>query len=763
MDVIEFVQRMEKSSKREALMKCKELIGVETVQVVQRPIDKVWAALQQRLQKHEKAKAYLKERGLSSKNVGYHSGQLMKSHIAQEAKLVGLINEQGRSWAKSCVLFPLRNATGQIVNFYGRSLTKGHYYQAGRCGLFPNYPSKKATRIILTESIIDAASLMEIEALKSYEVLALYGTNGLTAEHQKALQSCEGLKEVVLLLDGDEAGRTANEKYLKQLTKLLPTASIRAVELPENTDVNELWANHLKEELFTELLEVKQVEDSKKAEQFDTTNPSNLVYQGFHAKYYVKGFQSKSLDSMKVTLVVAADARKSRGRVELYEDSAVQKYCKAASQKLGIEADLLEVDINLLTDELDAYRLRFEQNEQPQALGKHFEISPAARTQAKKFLKAGNLFDRLNKLMGKTGIVGEEQTRLLLLVVASSYKCKDPLHALIQGSSGTGKTLLMRKVMEMIPEPDRHVWTRISDKSLYHAGTKYKHSSIAVEDWDGLSEEVQYVVRELQSGQRLSSTITLKGENGKLDNGEILAEGPISTLMCTTRGAVYEDNMSRCLLVAVDEGEEQTERILEYQYKKDRGEINRQEEEAAVKKLQNLIYLLEPQEVVNPFAGRVKLPKGVHKIRRLNYLFQCFVKQVTWLHQYQRKADKIGRLIATQEDIELSIKLLFETIMLKIDELDGSLRQFFEQLKEYAHGQEEQEKYCFGRREIRQALNISKTQQHRFLNQLLELEYIKQVSGYTNRGFKYQVVYWDDNKALRLSIQQHLTNQLESL
>ncbi len=279
----------------------------------------------------------------------------------------------------------------------------------------------------------------------------------------------------------------------------------------------------------------------------------------------------------------------------------------------------------------------------------------------------------------------------------------------------------MRKVMEMIPEPDRHIWTRISDKSLYHAGTKFKHSSIAVEDWDGLSEEVQYVVREMQSGKRLSSTITQKMANGKMENVEILAEGPISTLMCTTRGAVYEDNMSRCLLVAVDESEEQTERILDYQYRKDRGEINKQAEEDGIIKLQNLVHVLAPKEVVNPFAGKVQLPKKVHKIRRLNHLFQCFVKQITWLHQYQRKADKMGRIITTKEDVQLAIKLLFETIILKIDELDGSLRQFYEELKEYVLKQDDKEKYCFGRREIREALGVRKTQQHRYLNQLVRI------------------------------------------
>ncbi len=116
-------------------------------------------------------------------------------------------------------------------------------------------------------------------------------------------------------------------------------------------------------------------------------------------------------------LVIEAGASKARGKVDLYEDSAVHKYCRQAGEKLGVSGELLEVDVNLLTDELEAYRMRFEELEQGSHKPlKHFEISPAARKQAKKFLSGENLFSRLSKLIGKTGIVGEEQTRFICLL-----------------------------------------------------------------------------------------------------------------------------------------------------------------------------------------------------------------------------------------------------------------------------------------------------------------------------------------------------------
>jgi len=109
-------------------------------------------------------------------------------------------------WAKDCVIFQLRNEDNKIVSFYGRSISNDkdqrHFYLMGRSGLYPVYLQGSATRLILTESMIDTASLLQqSEISMEYSVLALYGTNGLTEEHQQAIMSCSGLVEIILMLD----------------------------------------------------------------------------------------------------------------------------------------------------------------------------------------------------------------------------------------------------------------------------------------------------------------------------------------------------------------------------------------------------------------------------------------------------------------------------------------------------------------------------------------------------------------------------------
>jgi DNA primase len=96
------------------------------------------------------------------------------------------------------------------VSLYGRAIKgSGHYFTANRCGLYPYYPD---AMMILTESVIDAASIRRYEFnLDLYAIFALFGTNGLTAEHKTAITSLGDLCEIILALDNDAAGIKATE------------------------------------------------------------------------------------------------------------------------------------------------------------------------------------------------------------------------------------------------------------------------------------------------------------------------------------------------------------------------------------------------------------------------------------------------------------------------------------------------------------------------------------------------------------------------
>jgi DNA primase len=117
-------------------------------------------------------------------------------------------------------VFPLKNKDGQIVGMYFRETddkkSNRHYYLQNRQGLYLKCPDPQTKKLILTESIIDAATLLQIPSItKDYQILACYGTNGLTEEHQEAIKSLENLMEIILfLMEMKPEGKESSEMLL---------------------------------------------------------------------------------------------------------------------------------------------------------------------------------------------------------------------------------------------------------------------------------------------------------------------------------------------------------------------------------------------------------------------------------------------------------------------------------------------------------------------------------------------------------------------
>jgi len=785
-DVIDFFQLKEKCSKHQAILKAKELLGVSHKNTDNfsrgAMIQRFWESCRSGLKNNRSGQGYLAERCIKEIRAGYcghRSMQHWQKHLQRAAEEHGLLKD-GRPHFQNCVVFPLVNVFGKTVGLYGRSIqSKKHVYlQGGHQGLYPCYPKKDSETVVLTESVIDAATLM-VAGIDT--PLALYGTNGFTEEHVQALQRLKKLKEIILFMDGDAAGKSAVEKYSEKLYGLFPNISISAVDTPEGEDINSLAVNHGTEAkellkhliderkvLFITSIEKKTTEESPEPnslkadnpnKQLNSQNPNNLVYTTPEAELSVKGGIHPDLTSLKISLHITSleTGRKYRSKVDLYEARQTQKLSQDAGEALHIRPNVLQTALEELTDLLEKYREETPKEEKNTVTKK---VNPTDRHTCLEFLKAPFLLEGLNTKIGEAGVTGEENNRLFLLGIATSYKMPVPLHALIQGSSGSGKTHLLASISRFIPPEDCIALTRVTDSSFYNYGEHdLSHKLVCFEDLDGLKEDALLAVRELISRGQLTSSTSGKDDKGNIQSYVRTVYGPIASLSCTTQGETYEDNMGRCFLIAVDESSRQTKKIIDYQNKKAAGQVSTKKEAQATAFLQNCIRLLQPYEVVNPFAEKVKLPEKAHKIRRLNGLYQSYVQQVTLLHQYQRKQDRQGRLISTVEDLKAACKLMFESIVLKVDELDGSLRQFYEALKSHVIEKEN----TFTQREVRQALNISKTQLQRYLYQLQSLEYIRQCGGYSNTGYQYKIVYWDDNTALRRQIREFLNHQLASL
>ncbi|OEK08206.1 hypothetical protein A8C32_01710 [Flavivirga aquatica] len=740
-DVIDFIMHKEQITKHEAIKKAASFLHQDTKEnTIQNtnPLNKTFSILKNQLTRSRNATAYLQTRGLSKlKAVG-------SNHRSGNDKI-----QYKYPHLKNCLVFPLKDSKNQIVSFYGRSfkndIRNTHFYTSNRQGLYPEYPNLETHHLILTESIIDAATLvLHAKLPKHTHVLACYGTNGFTKSHTEAIKQLKQLQIISIFFDGDTAGHKASVKLQSQLQQAFTTLTIQIIDTPKDEDINSLWINNESQELFTHYLQTKIPAAEK--QPADNTKPTITLT--------IKGSVKHLGDSLKVTLQSQIEQKSIIQKLDVYDFTALQKHAKDASKRLELSEDLI---LKAWQD----YVPTLEQTQTKPTTPQKKPLEKATQEQCISFLKDPNLLQRINIAIEKVGVVGEENTRLLLFIIATSYQSKQPLHGLIQGSSGSGKTKLLQSIYNLIPKEDSKSFTRVTESSFYNYNEEsLRHKLLCFEDIDGLKEEALLALRELQSNGKLISSTSQKQESGKIQSVERLVKGPIASLSCTTKGDYYEDNISRCFVVAVDETAAQTRKIINYQNQLASGNINLKEATKTKYFIANCLRQLQPCQVVNPYATAIQLPQNIHKLRRLHSMYQVLVAQITYLHQYQRKKDTQGRLITTPQDLQYACDILLDSILLKIDELDGSLRQFYEALK--THFKPKGETYTFNRFEIMQKTKISKTQLHRNLNKLVELEYIQQY-GYANRGYTYKIVHWDQYDVLKDKIQKDLQAQINTI
>lgn len=753
-------------------------------------------------------KSFLKGMGLDLEalktagvEIGYNSAQFHHREgnaLIQDCLKVGLLTENPsggfRAWGKMGAIFPLRNQRNEITNLYALKIGQSERVDIflNDEGVFPAYPKPETKSLIVADGIIDACLLVQNPSIQeSHSVLALDGYI-LTEKFNQAIEKLTQLEEMIFINipSADVLGlaQTLKEKFPKILFSAIQLldkeqsiqsllVSNQPIIIPHLIERRKSLFQNGKENAIPDFLQddwIPATAPLSPHDKFITSNPFNIQYSTANANYSVLGGVRKELDSLRITLLIEnkENRKKSRKKLDLYEDYQVEKICIEVSEKLNLRMDLLEMDLLKLTDLLEEYRTRlFTVKEEEH---RKITLSVEENKQCKEVLSQLDLLTRINDLIGKGGIVGEETNRLFLFIIASSYKMPEPLNALIQGTSGSGKTHLLNKILSFMPDEDVITMTRVSEKSFYNFDEEYLDKKlIGLEDLDGLKDEAFLAFRELQTRGQLSSSISYKDGEGGIRSKIKLVRGSIASVSCTTKGEIYEDNMNRCFLVAVDESEEQTDRIIKYQNKKSAGKVNKEEQVLAQKFLQNCIRKLDPVEVINPFAEKIHLPKEVHKIRRLNQLYQSFVKQITILHQFQREKDKKGRVITDKEDLRLACEIMFDSIHLKIDELDGSLRRFYERLKGYVkeqsktHQEEPQEgddnpTYSFTQREIRHAMRQSKSQLQRYINDLMELEYIRLINR-NSKGFRYKITHWDDLSGMKEKTRSYLNQQLGKL
>jgi len=496
---------------------------------------------------YEKPEAieYLKKRGLANHEnydrfqIGFSDGGLLEitgESQRRTLKELCILREKGAEHFKNCVTFPIIDELGVVVGMYGRSIVpdakvKHLYFKGKHKGVFHRKASKVFDEIILTESIIDALSLIE---LGIENVQAVYGTNGFTDEHLRILKD-DRVKTVMLAFDSDEAGKSASGKLSERLLAegfTVKTITPPAVPnlFPDNPETAPKdWSEYLAAGGCADTVkEAIAQSETRKAESpssgdgsssgmavektplgydFTLTSTSASIASGviYRLTNVKEMFVGNLRVNIRAELIGNPDAEKFYDHVDLYSSRSRAACSTNISRIFSIEPRLIEKDIIRILEYLEAERDR------RLAVGvreKGHDMTAEETALGMELLSDPHVFDRFLKAMETLGYVGETVNKLLMFIAACSRKMDDPISVMVISQSSGGKTKLVETVESLISPEDVISVTSLSDQALNYVSDMEHKFLVLGEAVHGI--EVEHQLREIQSSRKLTRGVTVK-------------------------------------------------------------------------------------------------------------------------------------------------------------------------------------------------------------------------------------------------------------
>jgi len=701
-----------------------------------------------KLYEKKQALKFLEKRGIKNKElytrfrIGFAEGSLLKACTNGQKdalKALGIVRDNGSEHFFNCVTFPILDEQEQTVSIYGRStVSSTHLYLPGHHkGVFNNKASKVYDEIIVTESIIDALSLIQ---LGIENVQATYGTHGFTEEHLKLLKD-NLVKTVVIGFDSDEAGNKAAEKL--KLTLLEHDFKVKVVAPPQGKDWNEyLFAGGSKEEVLSRIDQA--AEEQRLKTPFNVSKQGNIyVFDMDDLTYRVIGVKEIFVQDLKVTIKACYGKESFYDRLDLYSARSRNSYSSNLGIIFRVEPTRIERDLVKILEHLEDVRdkaLHVDVKEK--------ELTAEEQALGVKFLQSKDIYAQIVTDMETLGYVGEEVNKKLIYLVAVTRLLPKPLSVYIQAGASSGKSYLLETLRKLLPSECVKALTSFSDQSLNYLKESDFEDKVFMVGEAIHNEVVEAQVRQMQSENELSRLVTLKDpKTGELESREIRHKVRIAFMMSSTALYLNPENASRCLVLHVDESAEQTERVLKKQrhkrtfsgYMEEAHEIPK-----IIKKHRAAQSLLQKFPVLNPYAPHLTFPKVRTTMRRAQEQFLSLIDASCLLRQLQKehitKTDlttgkKIVGIECDIEDYSIAYELFTKGVLgVNFDDIPSGTKDLYEGIRALCKEQAKKERLeptqvSFIQKQVREHTGMGGEFVKKHLRILVEYEYIQLVGG----------------------------------
>ena len=366
------------------------------------------------------------------------------------------------------------------------------------------------------------------------------------------------------------------------------------------------------------------------------------------------------------------------------------------------------------------------------------------------FLKSPVLIDQTITDINNLGYAGEDNNKLLVYVIGISRFLPKPLSLFALSSPGSGKSYLVDTVLKLSPAERLKYNSSLSDQAFHYMPESDFDGNIFVMGESLHNPIIEGYIRQMQTENMLSRGVVKKDETtGEMKTVNITHKVRLVFMTTSTHLDPDIENISRCILLKIDESVDQTDKVHKRQrYKKTHEGIlaDRHLIPKIIKKHILAQRLLKPVMIYNPFAEYIDFPKHKSLLRRSQEHFLITIESICYWRQYQKQiVKKYNPYLKKDEDwiecdyydYELARKLFIECRLLSgIEEIPDQLDFLYDKIREMLRKKARKEKLIteeisFIQTDVREieGIGIGNESIKRYIRMMVDFEFLQVIGG----------------------------------
>jgi hypothetical protein len=675
------------------------------------------------LQQFTEPKQWLGDHGIGDTRLwetfrlGYGAGTLRSvlpsgGETASELTALGIFDCSGAEFFRECITCPITDDQGQVETIVGWRLNPRPTERAlltGEAVLWNRAKLDSATDIYAATTVLDGLSVV---AAGIANVVA--APEGAILNVREQIRKY-GVRRATLVIGGASAANSTTER--------LGFDRAAAVVLPGVSSVNEYLTRNGREDLAAVI--AARAPDQPGVDGAELL-PDGFILEAMKHRYEVRGLE-RGARRLKATVRMESAGRMHVDTLDLYSARDRRRFVRDLVRIRQEPVEVFEGDLQRLITvaESRATQLQVQESTSPSVT-----LTEAERKEAEALARNPDLIKQILTDFEHCGLVGERTNKLLCYLAITSRKLPDPLAILILASSGAGKSALQEAAVAFCPPEDLVKVTSLSGKALfYKQRASLKHKVLAVEEGDGVGA-ASYALRNLISAGELVIESTMRDPgSGRLVTMANKVEGPTAVLVTTTNPETDPETKSRFIVTSIDEGPEQTQSILAWQRRQHgvQGLSHECDCVAVTHRHWALQRLLETVAVVNPYAEQMRFGDDRLTSRRDQPKYFRLISAVAFLRQRQKPvkhSDQKAYVEVDREDVRLANEIATALFGHTLGELSRPGHELLLLLGKMRGEAAAKDGFSFCRRDVREFGRWSHARVHRYLSELLDLEYV---------------------------------------